>query len=431
VGLCAVIFQFLPPQPRATIHIEPFNSILAVSPGGRAVTIFGQTDIVGGRVPVRIWDTTDGSLRTIVTEMMAGCVQSADGQWLVFGVGPEDRQGGTRRVQIINLATGDQDVWTGPPDVTSRFEKATFSPDNRWLVFAEWHEDFMDPDGLRLWNLETRSPGALIENARDPLFSPDGQLMSVSVPGNNANEIDATDGVIRETAGGREVGRIPIRRGHAKFLTPDGRGLVVGTCTSGDSLQLLADQYRCIDITNGRDRWTIEDVKLLLPILNGRQLVINRGEAAIPYDEFVTIDVNDGKTARIPMSDDEGLWAAGPMGKTRVFNSQRLTTTDTVRMWLANHGLKWFRLNAWAHDVRDIASGHTVLRFPNAAEAMYASDESSIATLCDRGTLALWDLPPRKPLGWFALAAGILALPIAWLARRRVRRLRSLAGVSS
>jgi hypothetical protein len=41
--------------------------------------------------------------------------------------------------------------------------------------------------------------------------------------------------------------------------------------------------------------------------------------------------------------------------------------------------------------------------------------------------LHVWDVPPRKPLTWFAAGAVLLILPLAWLARRRVRRLRRAA----
>jgi hypothetical protein len=40
-------------------------------------------------------------------------------------------------------------------------------------------------------------------------------------------------------------------------------------------------------------------------------------------------------------------------------------------------------------------------------------------------TLWYWDIPPRKSLTWLAGGAALLALPIALLASRRVRRLRA------
>jgi hypothetical protein len=37
----------------------------------------------------------------------------------------------------------------------------------------------------------------------------------------------------------------------------------------------------------------------------------------------------------------------------------------------------------------------------------------------------IWDIPPRKSLTWFTAGAALLALPIAVIARRRVRKLRA------
>ena len=41
--------------------------------------------------------------------------------------------------------------------------------------------------------------------------------------------------------------------------------------------------------------------------------------------------------------------------------------------------------------------------------------------------IILKDIPPRKPLKWFAAGATLIALPIGLLARRRVRKLQALA----
>ena len=59
---------------------------------------------------------------------------------------------------------------------------------------------------------------------------------------------------------------------------------------------------------------------------------------------------------------------------------------------------------------------------------VYWSPNSEVAAIHDKhdNSWAVWDIPPRKSLTWFAAGAALLALPIAFLARRRVRRLRSL-----
>jgi hypothetical protein len=60
-------------------------------------------------------------------------------------------------------------------------------------------------------------------------------------------------------------------------------------------------------------------------------------------------------------------------------------------------------------------------------DTLSASDSSALA-LRDPWAQSLWliwDIPPRKSLTWFAAGAAILALPIALVAWRRTRKLRS------
>jgi WD40 repeat protein len=59
---------------------------------------------------------------------------------------------------------------------------------------------------------------------------------------------------------------------------------------------------------------------------------------------------------------------------------------------------------------------------------VWSPDGTSVAAASfsyERGTWCLWDIPPRKSLTWFAAGAAMFALPIAMIARRRVRRLRA------
>src|SRR5262249_43502386 len=55
----------------------------------------------------------------------------------------------------------------------------------------------------------------------------------------------------------------------------------------------------------------------------------------------------------------------------------------------------------------------------------WSPDGQMIAMINQDGrAVQLWDVPPRKPRSWFAAGATLMALPLAWLAGRRVRRLR-------
>jgi hypothetical protein len=58
--------------------------------------------------------------------------------------------------------------------------------------------------------------------------------------------------------------------------------------------------------------------------------------------------------------------------------------------------------------------------------ARISPDAQTVAVILPgESRLALWDIPPRKSLAHFAAGAAILALPIAFVARRRERELRA------
>src|SRR5262249_38335191 len=52
------------------------------------------------------------------------------------------------------------------------------------------------------------------------------------------------------------------------------------------------------------------------------------------------------------------------------------------------------------------------------------SAEGKLLALASGDTLAVWDIPPRKPLSWVAAGATLFSLPPFVIARWRVRRLR-------
>jgi WD40 repeat protein len=71
----------------------------------------------------------------------------------------------------------------------------------------------------------------------------------------------------------------------------------------------------------------------------------------------------------------------------------------------------------------DSGRGYVVGPTVNAFHGAFAPDGQTFV-VGGLGQMFVWDAPPRKPLTWFAVAAGAWALPLTWLARRRARRLR-------
>jgi hypothetical protein len=52
------------------------------------------------------------------------------------------------------------------------------------------------------------------------------------------------------------------------------------------------------------------------------------------------------------------------------------------------------------------------------------SPDGTLLAIAGETMLAVWDVPPRKRLSWFAVGAALCAFPPFLIARRRVRRLR-------
>ena len=55
------------------------------------------------------------------------------------------------------------------------------------------------------------------------------------------------------------------------------------------------------------------------------------------------------------------------------------------------------------------------------ANVVLSPDANTLVVGHGDGQLEFWDIPPRKPLSWLAIAAGVWALPVVWCARRRRR----------
>jgi hypothetical protein len=66
-------------------------------------------------------------------------------------------------------------------------------------------------------------------------------------------------------------------------------------------------------------------------------------------------------------------------------------------------------------DGREVAR----IRPANLGRAELSLDGRTLVCITNDGRLEFWDIPPRKSMTWFAIAAGIWALPVVWFTRRR------------
>jgi hypothetical protein len=184
--------------------------------------------------------------------------------------------------------------------------------------------------------------------------------------------------------------------------------------------------YVCWNITDGHERWSVQDGVRLIPLAGGRRLVVHRRDAAASTNALVILDAADGREVGRSTLGKGSAALAGLDGRTILVEVRQPFGLDAVWMWLAEHGIPAPKPSSDSHlELLDTATGRLLLTLPD-GNAAFAPDGQSFAFISDGrpGTVELWDIPPRKPLTWFALAAAVLALPLAGLAWRRSHRLR-------
>jgi hypothetical protein len=379
-----------------------------------------------------------GSVRTVVPDkqLIAANCRSPDGRWLVVGLDAMYPAGDMGRLRIIDLAAGVHDEWAGPPGWAKRLSQPTFAPDGRWLAFEEhgWDED----GGVRLWDLAGRRPGPFLPDARGvPKFSADGRRAIGAVQAAAGPDEPNTELAVWEVASGRELARHAYPPGYyITAVSPNGN-LLIEVSEGRVAGEFFVKRGVCWNVADGRELWSVDGLvsrlRTWVLVDGGRRLVAEQVDETTGAREVVGLNVENGRADwRLPLH-HAILHDVGPDGRSVLLFSDAPTGLNAVRRWLAQYGLPGLAPTPDTTGVLvDTVTGATIMAFhpPQHVWWSWAPDGRSFAAVDPDGNLAIWDIPPRKPLGWFALAAAVLALPLAWLTRRRIRRLRSLAGIT-
>ncbi len=90
---------------------------------------------------------------------------------------------------------------------------------------------------------------------------------------------------------------------------------------------------------------------------------------------------------------------------------------DTIPQLRRPQRLKGYQVEVW-----DVLRDREMIVLPAKEDITFSADGKFLAIQPDENTIQIWDIPPRKPLGWFlavtAAASMIYALSIRWCARR-------------
>jgi WD40 repeat protein len=423
VGGCACVWWLVPMQPRSTWRLPEAGRPVGFLPGGEVlITSGGHTAFsVIHRIPdeysgpFRLWDIATG--RQIKSYLSARdtyrkCQVSFTGRWLALA---EWR----RPVRLFDLEDGSFTTALG--DSQDGPTNSFFGPDDQW--FGAW-----GGGRWRRFSVPKLEPLGDITEKAMPFngLAPDGRALA------NADPVDRSILRVWDTVTEQPVGAVRLPDDWLQvYLLLSAGGNVAHALTMTD---VQGWELFCWDVSTSRQmvheagRWRTA----LAP--NGRTLVGLRplDSFGVGVSELVAWDLPAG-TKRIirrfsaPERYDDSLDAfMSPDGRTAVVKTRRDDRFLAVRAIVELIGRSWplsSRELAGA-ELFAIDTGQS-LGFVPGEEFVWSQDGTRLAAIdpYDDHILVVWDIPPRKPLTWIAIAAAVLALPIAGLAWGRSRRL--------
>jgi hypothetical protein len=417
--LISVTWFAIPPRPRASWSVPDDLEVVGLSADGETVrTVEREDEELPFRTverQTRNWGDVRLSDRILPgTEQFEIASVSSDGRWLLL----KSWVVGRKSFAVVDTTNGEMKLLeyaavqhlpdgmmpdTGRPD-------GVFSPDGQLLAIPD------QDDGILVWRLPYREKANRFAPADWPVFSPDSRSLAWARPPNRGDDVPS-EVVITDIANNTTKTAF-CRRGLTGF-TADGRGLIFLLSEGGEEPVL-----ECYWL-DGRKRWALPLPGCRLED-SGPFLVFIEGDAG-EYRAAI-YDSNEGTPCRKINLPHHTFWGHSQSPEALVSYE---TPPEPARIgaFLRQCGLdRVFPVDAGRLSVFDISTGQLKGSVPESEVfgSKLAPNGGAIA-VWGPGWLQVWDLPPRKPLTWFAAAAGGFAVPLAGWAGWRSRRLRRKA----
>ncbi len=418
---CAIIWAVLPFRPRAVVPAPDAGFTVGCTADGRWAFAYppwlfdpsrdveqlsGPAEADGA---FRAWDVETGHCRLTWAPTTRVYAFHPAQLLAVVPAGESDDPG----VALLDLMTGRRDEVPWP--IPGPQSEATCTADGRYLVVA-----MEDPGRAETfwWDRAARRTVGRFPGLTPHALAPDGRWVTY---GDRPTEL-----CIRAPASPAVLTKLdrPGRWAWASF-SPDGVYLVVGDAEGTDIVEaasgracahlpggpaplvlsaarqaVVLDYLRDPPIRLGVLRWDLATGQLL-----GRQ------ELAAVAPHWAA-----NQTYLLPAK-GQYLYKFGGGLPPPLFQ-QVLSRVPCVKEFVNS--------NADVYALYDAATGRELARFqPGGRPRVDVSPDGHTLLAMTEERLGFWDLPPRKPLTWLAVAAPLWALPLAWLARRRARRLPS------
>jgi hypothetical protein len=381
-----VVVSILPVGPTIVMHKVPGMGF----PEGPVVTL----NVNSGR-RLDLFDT-DGSL--------PGFQLSPDGLWVLL----HDPKG----IRLLDAKSGAAVAPEITDAKTAMFGDPTFSPDGSLLAYAD---GINGRPVIRIFDLGARQSAAVLPDAIPPVAFDHGCHRLAC----RAQVGEDYEGRVLDWPGGSVRWHLPVQPWDWCEFSPAGDRLFRFGFV-GSKVQVC-----CVNLVTGQSAWELPpEGPSCLPGDKSQFFIANIA------DGRESVSVRDARTGqllgRITLNPGETLAAAydwaSPTAAAVLASSQE--PTDRLGQWMEK-AAPWLGVHAASGRIRllDIFTGGTICVFPGGGgEGSFLPDGSVM--LERRGIIQIWDIPPRKPLTWFACAAVVIALPLAGLAWRRTRRLR-------
>lgn len=441
----------VPPQPRLVIPFSNVPRLVGFSDDGRVLATISSRTREGAEVegPVHLWDVITGKLKATIggTDRIAGAQLSPDGKvvaikreldpsvycYLFF----DAETGQEKSSEQLSRAPLSQIPSVGlstPPLPSDWWTACTFSTDSRKAAIVA---NANGKRSLRLWNIaQGRSTWTATETDWPIAFSPDGRRIAFA----NESEMLVTDYTMKvlDSATGRIV---------AKFTGPMGRART--PAFSMDSKLLAAEclwaratrpyEVKIWNLDTRQEIVTLEDEREPVFLPDGNTLVTSNwkvrkfGESAVFWRTITFWDVGQWKK-RLSIEIRDSI--SSPMiAQTGKFIAVRFTESIPPKAWLEDIAND-FGFGQWTAGFRiegmeilDVATGETLatIRQPHGGAMLLAPDGKTIAVeafdgpTAKKGSVLLWDVPPRKSIAavlplWTLLALGF----VVWMLRRKI-----------
>jgi hypothetical protein len=185
-----------------------------------------------------------------------------------------------------------------------------------------------------------------------------------------------------------------------------------------------ADRARCWDIATNVALWEVP-LGALWQLPGDQQRLFTIGHGDEDHRAAVTVwDTRDGhQLGRMPFTPDRAIlgrdgWVSPVAAVVALEESKPV---NPITAWLEER-LPWLGVRADHNRVMvvDVVTGRT-LSVISGKDVHFLPDGGLVVRHGD--AVQVWDIPPRKSFGWFAVVAAATALLITWLARWHARRL--------